>query len=728
MLRHRIPLLVTALLLGTAWADSLPSGVVRQGNVITMQPIADSDQPEATGDTDAERRPGTSLVLSASDHELFSKAFDAADHGDWPQALALAARGQDTTARRLVQWRYLQDRYAKAPFAGIDSFLKAYPDWPRRGVLVVRAEEAMDPAMPPADVVSWFAGRNPISATGEIRLGEALIASGKVANGSYLVREGWANGTFDPAQELAIVQKDGAYLTPDTERRRLDNLIWADATADARREMARVDDATQRLAEVRIDLRNDPQKGEREAAELSADLGSDPRLLFDRARAARRLGDNNDAEALLLRTPYRELIKLHPDAVWTEINADARQALQDGNIRTAYQLVSDTGLTSGNNFSDAEFMAGWIALRKLNDPQAALAHLTKLANGVSRPISLARARYWLGRTYEVLGDTASAWQNYHAAAAAPETFYGQLAMARIDAAPVVHLKAQAFDAVPSPAAFDRDDLVRAMRVLGDLGAQELLRTFALRYQELHPDAGHVKLLAQALVGMGFRDVALRVAKVAGYDGMSFPEFSYPVINVPAYRGPGVAPEPALVLGIIRQETEFDPDSVSHAGARGIMQVMPSSGRRSARAAGIPYRPNLLTDDPGYNMQLGMTEFSGYLGDWNGSLVLSTAAYNAGENNARRWIAAFGDPRSPSVDPIDWIEEIPFTETRNYVQRVIENLEIYRGRLAGRDQTLRILADLYAPNPPPTKVLSYTPPPAPLVPTPKPRAQTASDPK
>ena len=209
---------------------------------------------------------------------------------------------------------------------------------------------------------------------------------------------------------------------------------------------------------------------------------------------------------------------------------------------------------------------------------------------------------------------------------------------------------------------------------------------------------------------------MRVAKAASYNDIPLLTYTHPVIAVPSYSGPGTAPEPALVLGIIRQETEFDPASVSHAGARGIMQIMPHDARRLARLSGLPYRPNDLTTDPNYNMQLGMTEFTSYLGDWGNSLILAAAAYNAGPTNAKRWIAAFGDPRSPTVDPIDWIEEIPFGETRNYVQRVIENLQVYRNRVAGRDQPLRIMADLYAPGTPPTKVLNYTPPP-PAPPTP-----------
>jgi soluble lytic murein transglycosylase len=721
---RRLPLLVTALLSGAIAAQAqgpLPEGLQQQGGVIMMQPIQDSDLPnDAEPAGPSEHRAGTGHALGAADHDLYTRAFEAADRGDWPAAHGLAAQGHDAMAGRLVQFRYLLDKNSGATFAEIDAFLKANPEWPLRSALFARAEAALDPATSPAAVIAWFAGRDPVSSIGKIRLGDALIATGKAAPGRDLVRQGWMDGSFDPSQELAIVQKDSAILTPDIDRRRLDNLLWRDDIAGARRALARVDDTAGRLGAARIALRTNPATARRTIAELSADLGSDPDLLFDHARATRRGGDTGGALALLSRAPLKMLAKRHPHPLWAELNIEARQALQDGNPRTAYALVSDTGLTSGNEFAEAEFMAGWIALRFLKDPQTALPHFKKLEDRVSRPISLARAHYWQGRAYEETGDAASAWQQYRAAAKASDTFYGELALARIDAHPVLHIRTAAAGDPPSRSAFEREELVRAMRVLADLGAQNYLRYFALYYQELHPGTGQARVLADALTGMGFRDVALRVAKVASYDDVTLMPYAFPVISIPAYRGPGNGPEPALVLGIIRQETEFDTEAISSAGARGLMQLMPSTARRNARLADLPYRPNDLTRDTAYNMQLGMAEFAGYLGDWNNSLILAAAAYNAGPNNAKKWISAYGDPRGPNVDPVDWIEQIPFNETRNYVQRVIENLEIYRNRLAGRDLPLRILADLYSPNQPPAKVLAYTPPPPAPVPVPAPK--------
>ena len=275
--------------------------------------------------------------------------------------------------------------------------------------------------------------------------------------------------------------------------------------------------------------------------------------------------------------------------------------------------------------------------------------------------------------------------------------------------------------------FEHEDLIRAIRVLADLGEESDLRDFAVHDVGVNGDARHIKLLAEDLTRMGYREVALRVAKEAGYNNIAMPSYSHPVIAVPAYAGPGIAPDPALVLGIIRQETEFDPDAISTAGARGLIQVMPNSVRHLASVGGLPYRPSDLTTDPTYDLKLGMTELAGQLADWGGSYVLAIAAYNAGPTNVRRWIATYGDPRDARVDPVDWIEEIPFQETRNYVMRVLENTEVYRNRIAGRDQKLQILADLYRPDAPQMKPLDYTPsaPDAVPVPLPKPEPDRAS---
>jgi soluble lytic murein transglycosylase len=320
---------------------------------------------------------------------------------------------------------------------------------------------------------------------------------------------------------------------------------------------------------------------------------------------------------------------------------------------------------------------------------------------------------------EAAGDVAQARADYRYAAQFAQTFYGQLALAKLELAPVLHLAD-----TPAPitatetARYQNRDVTRAIHVLGDLGLVAHLRTFAAYEAEAHPEPAQLKLLASDAANMGFTDVAIRVAKVGANKGIHLLEYSYPVIAVPRYSGPGYAPEAPFVLALIRQETEFDPAAVSGSGARGLMQLMPASAVENAKRGGLPYWPGQLLSNPSYNMQLGMTELGSNLGYYGGSYLLAATAYNAGRGNVNKWISAFGDPRSPVVDPLDWIEEIPFAETRNYAMRVLDNTEVYRNRLAGRDQPLRILTDLYRPRAADARPL----PPAPATPAPALRSE------
>ena len=689
--RHVIPLV--ALLAGTVMATG-----------------RDAASPARAADADAtETRLSGYHYLSADDHNLYMRAFALGKRGDRKGALVLADQGHDVVARRILQWAYVLDRNSGASFAEIDSFLKNYPDWPLRQSLYARAESAIPPEMSAAQIVAWFGDRTPASSLGRIKFGEALAASGNISKGRAEIQTAWIEGSFEAADELAITRRDTQYLSPNAEKQRLDNLLWRDDISAAKRQVARVDGATQKLAQARIALKSGGAAATKALDNVSGSQADDPSLMFARAQAARRSGNSKSAQSLLQAIPVRRLPAAHVSRWWGEVNLDAHQAFQDGNPQIAYALVSDTGLSSGVEFADAEFFAGWLALRYLKNPQDALKHFSKLDAGVSRPISKARASYWMARAYEAMGDLPHAYAQYKLAANVPETFYGQVALTRIEATPVLHIPETQADTAAAKSDFEKEDLVRAMRVLADLGEEGTLRTFATRASELFDQARQQKLLMELVVDLGYREIAVRLAKAASYNDMTMLDFTHPVIPLPAYRGPGKAPDAALVLGLIRQETEFDPNAVSSAGARGIMQLMPSTARVAARTAGVSYRPNDLATDPNYAIQLGTVELGGLLQDWSGSMVLAAAAYNAGPNNARKWVALNGDPRDPSVDPIDWIEAIPFTETRNYVQRILENTQVYRNRLAGTDQPLQLLADLYAPSQPTMKVLNYKPP-------------------
>jgi soluble lytic murein transglycosylase len=578
--------------------------------------------------------------------------------------------------------------------------------WPLSGTLQARAETALpgpaDPnAMSPQQIVDWFAGKTPNSSIGKIRLGEALVATGQTTRGARLIRDGWEGGSFEPNIELDIVQRDGSHLTAASDRARLENLLWSGQVTAARRMLSRVSGSTADIAQARIALRLGVKKAGKELARVAG--SSDPSLLFDWSHALRMADRDREAHAMLLRIEAAPMVRDHAARWWGECSVQARDALAAGDPRTAFGLVRHCGFTEGTHFAEQEFLAGFIALRFLKESRTALIHFRKLDEGVGRPISKSRAQYWMGRAYEAMDENSRAVTHYRQAAAFPETFYGQIALAHIDPSPVLHLTASAVEAAPQ-ATVEAGPLMDEIKVLADLGQAATLRSFVER-ATAQASPAQLKRLMMLLTDWGYPEIAVRLAKTASYDGTTLPVFTHPVIAIPSYAGPGAAPDPALVLGLIRQETEFNPYAISSAGAKGLMQMMPASAKLAARQAGLPYRPEALLTDTTYNMQLGMTEYRGHLDRYGGSLVLAAASYNAGPGNARKWVAAMGDPRDGGVDPIDWIEQIPFGETRNYVQRVLENTEVYRARLAGKDVPLKILDDLYAPSRPRMAVLT-----------------------
>lgn len=706
----RRSLIVTALLPLAAAAQpqsqsttGLPPGLVRQGDVVMMQPIESGTAASAESVFGGERRTPAVRSLSVADHDAFSRAVEAALRGNWAEARADAAQARDPVIPRLVAWAYVGQKNGGqknggASFAEIAQFLKDIPSWPARDRILARAEEAMTAGMNPQTVIIWFADRTPQTGIGKVRLGEALIATGAAARGQELIRDAFIESSLEPDQESYLIARHRDLLTEEAWRQRLERLFARNELYVVRRDLARLSPELQRFANARLELRRSAELGEREIAALPAPLREDPGVLWDELEVLREKNDVAAIPGLLTRIPAAEVARWSPAHWWSEISLDARAALKAGFSHEAYAFAAAAALPrDADDYPDAQFLAGWIALRRLGEPRVALTHFQNLVPLATHPISKARAYYWVGRSYEAAGDTAPASAAFREAAAYPAMFYGQLALARLEREPILHLVVTPADADTVRASYDGEEMTAAIRALADLGLEAALREFAVRDVELYPAAGHVRCLAADLVRMGYREVAVRVAKQASYNGTFLPEYSHPILSVPRYTGPGEAPELALVLAIIRQETEFDPDAVSAAGARGIMQVMPESAQRLARLSGVEYRFSELTANPQYAMELGMAELSGDLAEWGGSYVLAAAAYNAGRGNARKWIADIGDPRSPLADPVDWIEQIPFGETRNYVQRVLENTEVYRNRLTGRDEPLEIMRDLYRPS-------------------------------
>jgi soluble lytic murein transglycosylase len=421
-------------------------------------------------------------------------------------------------------------------------------------------------------------------------------------------------------------------------------------------------------------------------AAVPADLRKDPGLIFEHARLLRRQEKFNEAAALLDPPPQGAL---RPDMMWAELKRASRGTLQEGNVSAAYRLAAAHSSESGEAFAEGEFMAGWIALRFLNDAPTAMKHFTALYAGTTSVISQSRGAYWAGRAAEQMGDVAKAQDWYKAAAKGMTSFYGQLAAAQLNDGRKLQLSGTAKPTAKEKALFDKRELVRVVRILTALGEGDRARYFLTKLMELSSRPAEYQLIAALAIESNRKDFAVAVAKEARTRGTEMIDYLYPVVKLPG----GKDPEPALVLGIIRQESAFDVGAVSSAGAQGLMQLLPGTAKGIAKQAGVKYAPNRLSTDASYNITLGQAYLDELLSRFGGSYVLTAAAYNAGPNRVRDWITTYGDPRQRSTDVIDWIESIPFDETRNYVMRILENTQVYRARLNNGAAHLRITQDL-----------------------------------
>jgi soluble lytic murein transglycosylase len=620
-----------------------------------------------------------------------AEMFQASRRGEWSKAEAFARKAGDPLAMALAQWLYLTDDSSTPAFDELASFLDAHKGWPGRGTMTTKAEQAIPEGMRPEAIVGWFGNREPRTGDGAVRLGEAKLALGKRAEGEAILRRAWVEEDFTPDAERRTWAEHSAILTGEPTSKRVARLLWQRRSSDAARYVDNADADVRTLAKARMAIISDPQRLGNVVDGLPASLRNDPAILFEQVRTARRNGDIARAVPLALKADTTDVAQRW----WPERHALAREALGLGLYQEAYRLVAEHGLSQGSDFADAEWLAGWIALRFLEKPQLAASHFETLYKNVSYPVSKARGAYWQGRAYEALGRMGDAAGYYDTAAAYPTTYYGQLAAARLepDEARLV-LPAQPAEGAHTSLA--KSELARVAALAADTRSDAVLRPFFIALGEAADSAEDYAFAGRLALELGHPGFAVRIAKKAMQDNFVLTDIAYPVLSVP--RAESGAPESALVLGISRQESEFDPSAESPSGARGLMQLMPATAKVVAKEEHLQFSASRL-DDPGYNMRLGTAYLGNLIDRFGGSYALAIAAYNAGPTHAREWIEQYGDPRDPNVDPIDWVEKIPFSETRNYVQRVLENTQVYRSRLAHGPAPLKIAGDLARPNSP-----------------------------
>ena len=617
-----------------------------------------------------------------------AQVFAAIEAARWKTAYALAARANDKVFAKLVAWIDYTQLGSRARFADIAAFMEQNPDWPDPHVLQRNAEEALADSIPAATVIDWFSRRRPLTVRGRMRLAQALLDSGETERARTLLRETWVESNFARLRERYFLKRYRKFLRKADHAGRLDRLLWAGRTWEARRMLRRVDAGQRALAVARIRLRRFQGGVDWAIRQVPAALTENLGLIYERLRWRRRKGRDADARALLNSLP--PALTRPPEIWWRERAVIARRALRGGEISVAYALVSAHRQTRGKNFAEAEWLAGWISLRFLDDAGVALKHFSALHANVRYPISLARGAYWAGRAAEAMGNGLLAQQWYAKAATHVTTFYGQLAASRLkDRAPAAIPKEPAPDAATAQAFAERE-LVKATRLLGASPNPKHMRRFILYLNKKAQTPEEHKLIVELAKSLNRPDLAVATAKRSLRSGVFLLSGAYPLTYLPTNRN-GIEAE--LLLSLLRQESAFEVGAVSYAGARGLMQLMPATARRVARRLRLRYSKHRLLNDPEFNLAIGTAFLNGLINGYRGSYVLALAAYNAGPSRVKRWIRNNGDPRDSEIDVIDWIELIPFGETRNYVQRLLENVRMYRLRTGTSNAGIDLDKDL-----------------------------------
>jgi len=675
------------------------TAAARATTPIALTPPAGSPTPPArarvTSPTPA-RKPVTPAAVAATastsraDMDALENVIELVRKHKPDDATQAEATISDPVARKLAEWIVLRSDNNNATVERYRAFVTANPSWPSQTFLRRRLEAALwDDHREDQVVWSWFENESPISAKGRFVLAKAMLARGDRANAERLVREAWRSDPMSEDTETSALEMFGPLLSAGDQKARMDALLYTtENEAAAMRAAKRLGAGYVALAKARLAAVRKAPNAKTLLDAVPHELHNDTGYLFSRIQLLRR--DENYAEAaqLMLGAP-KDPARLHNlDEWWIERRLLSRKMIDSGEYRTAYVIARDAALPTRDIYkTEQEFTAGWIALRFLNDPQSAAQHFARIGVGSVNPTTLARGGYWQGRAAEAAGRMQEARAAYTAAAEQSTSYYGQLARAKLGM-PRLELN----DApAPRSRGVDRLEIVRAVQLLFDLDEREIaIPIFADAGENGDPDA--LVGLGELTARQGYARGMLLVGKAALNRGLPFDVYAYPVTGIPSFSAIGPDVEKSVIFAIARQESAFNQGDVSPAQAYGLMQVTPEAGRYVCKRAGVAFDLNRMKTDSAYNAALGAAELGGLMEDFRGSYIMTFAAYNAGRGSLKKWIDRYGDPRDPKVDAVDWVELIPFAETRNYVQRVMENLQVYRTRFGGGTR-LQIEADL-----------------------------------
>jgi soluble lytic murein transglycosylase len=652
---------------------------VRQHNTAGLRKRGHVTHVEAARHKSASSADAPAAPPLSGDLAAVKNAIDLARKAKTGEATVIEKTIADPAAQKLVEWFILRHPDADAVFGRYATFIADNPSWPGMGLMRRRAEARLWQERSDATTVHRFTSDAPTSTKGRLALARTLLAEGDRDGAGRWVREAWRSEEMSERTETEAFETFRDLLTREDHRARMDKRIGAKDFSGAKRAALRLgSDELSIVKACAAALANETTALDRlDAVETAArqDLG----YTLCRIHWMMRRDRIEEAVRLTLAAAPETMALQDTDEWWRERRILARKLLDLGKFQTAYEVVHAAALPASESYrADFHFMSGWIALRYLNDPATARTHFAHVDDGTVNPIMLARANYWRGRTAEAVGDNEAMRASYQAAARHTTAYYGQLARARLGLEGMELRALPPADPAGGPAS--PDEIVRAADMLYAVGERDVVVSFMV---DLAEQCGDVTTLAALGELAGRRNDArgmLEIGKTALARGLAVDHYAFPAIGIPQHSPIGPEIERSIIYSVARTESAFDQRDKSSANAVGLMQVTPEAGRDTAKRFGVAYDWDRMVSDPVYNTQMGAAELSALLKEYSGSHIMTFAGYNAGRGRVREWIKQHGDPRDPNVDAIDWVERIPLAETRNYVQRVMENLQVYRVRL------------------------------------------------
>jgi len=625
-----------------------------------------------------------SQILSKKDFKIAKKAFEHIDKKKWQTALKISKKARDKSVYNLINYLYLIKPINAASFYDYVSFINQNPNFPRISRLKYLAEHKINLKVnSPISIKKWFAGTMPLSEFGKIKLGEIYLSEGNIEEGSKLIKEGWVKAKLSKSQLRYLRKKYKKIIKIEDNIRRADWHAWEGKHWDVQRMLRYLPKDYTALYRARQLLMSRSYGVDNAIAKVPDKFKNDIGLKYDRLKWRRRRGRLDPSLEILFKTPKDPIKLVRPDIWWKERAILSRSLIYKKKYALAYRVSSEHSLEEGPEYADAEWISGWISLTFLNDPNMALQHFKNFYDNVGYPISLSRGAYWLGRTYKKIKNDKKANEWYAEASKYLNTYYGQLAFLEIN-------KGEAFSLIEQPTVsekyekeFKKNNIIGLIRLLKELDKDKYSKDFLKHLANLNIEKGSEILAGKLSVEIGRYDFAIQIAKQASYEKRFYNVLNYPIIQTPKIVNNKQMPKAELVLAVIRQESEFDQKANSYAGARGMMQLMTYTAKLVAKQAKLPYSKSRLKSDPYYNIKLGSYYLAGLLEEYEGSYPFALAAYNAGPKRVKYWKKINKDPQKGKIDYIDWIELIKFKETRNYVQRVLENINVYRYMLSGK---------------------------------------------